>query len=412
MHWFKLPPKIYFKRGALDLALRILKGKKRAFIITDSFLFNSGAVDKVTKILKEIDIEYQIFFDINTNTTFSEIEQSMSMLRPFEPDIIIALGGGTSIDAAKIMWLLYEQPEIDIKKVLIKNADISRRISEIPALGNKARFVAIPTTSGTGSEVTPFSVITDDKNHSKYTIADYALTPNISIIDPNFADNMPKNLTAITGIDALVRAIEAYVSPMSTNFTNSSALEAAKLVFRYLERAYNDGANDPVAREKMHYASAIAGMSFANSFLGIAHSMALNLGAVFGIPYGAANSLLIRQVIKYNASLSEDTYNLDTDDKIYTAKIKYVQIADELGLKGETAEEKINNLISAIEGLMIAVGLPLSIKDIGIDKKSFNANLDMLVEFANADRCTAANKVGLTLDEIKKIYVDAYNGKV
>jgi acetaldehyde dehydrogenase/alcohol dehydrogenase len=290
--------------------------------------------------------------------------------------------------------------------------DIRKRVCQIPDLGKKATMVCIPTTSGTGSEVTPFAIITDDETHVKYAIADYALTPNIAIIDPNFVDGMPKGLTAASGIDALVHAIEAYVSCMATNFTNSNALEAAKLIFRYLERSYKDGANDPQAREKMHYAATIAGMSFANSFLGICHSMAHKLGAMYNVPHGVANALLIRQVIKFNATDAPKKQAIFPQYKFPNAKAKYGQIADELGLGGKNDDEKVERLITAIEGLMVAIDLPLSIKDFGIDKKKFMANLDELVELAFDDQCTGANPVYPLFEDIKKIYIDAYNGVV
>ncbi|MCQ2958248.1 MAG: bifunctional acetaldehyde-CoA/alcohol dehydrogenase, partial [Candidatus Gastranaerophilales bacterium] len=296
MLWFKVPPKVYFKRGAVDLALRELEGKKRAFIVTDRFLFNSGAVYNVTNVLEEIGIDYQIFFDVKPDPTLSTINEALNIVRPFEPDVIISLGGGSPMDAAKIIWLMYEHPETNFSDISMRFMDIRKRICSIPELGKKATMVAIPTTSGTGSEVTPFAIITDDKTHVKYAIADYALTPNMAIIDPNFVDGMPKGLTAASGIDALVHAVEAYVSVMATNFTNSNALEAIKLVFKYLPRSYKEGANDPIAREKMHYAATIAGMAFANSFLGICHSMAHKLGAAFNIPHGIANAVLFLQI--------------------------------------------------------------------------------------------------------------------
>ena len=412
MLWFKVPPKVYFKRGALDLALKVLKGKKRAFIVTDTYLFNSGAVDKITKVLHEIDVEYQIFFDVKPDPTLSTINQAMAQLRPFQPDLIIALGGGSPMDAAKIMWLMYEQPDINFEDLSMRFMDIRKRIYQIDDLGQKATMVCIPTTSGTGSEVTPFSIITDDETHVKYAIADYALTPNIAIIDPNFVDGMPKGLTAASGIDALVHAIEAYVSCMATNFTNSNALEAAKLIFRYLERSYKNGASDPLAREKMHYAATIAGMSFANSFLGLCHSMAHKLGAMYNVPHGVANALLIRQIIKYNSTDAPKKQAIFPQYKFPNAKAKYGQIADELGLGGKNDDEKVELLIKAVDELMDKIELPKSIKQFGIDKKKFMDNLDELVELAFDDQCTGANPVYPFFEDIKKIYIDAYNGTV
>ncbi len=406
MLWFKVPPKIYFKRGATDLALRVLKGKKRAFIVTDRFLFNSGAVYNITNVLDEMDIDYQIFFDVKPDPTLSTINDALAILRPYEPDLIIALGGGSPMDAAKIMWLMYEQPDTVFEDISMRFMDIRKRICQIPDLGKKATMVCIPTTSGTGSEVTPFAIITDDKTHVKYAIADYALTPNMAIIDPNFVDGMPKGLTAASGIDALVHAIEAYVSVMATNFTNSNALEATKQVFKYLARSYNEGANDPIAREKMHYAATIAGMAFANSFLGLCHSMAHKLGAAFSVPHGVANALLIRQVIKYNANDCPSKQATFPQYKFPNAKAKYGQIADELNLGGNNDDEKVQLLIDAIDRLMKEVNLPNSIKDFGVSEEDFYNKLDELVELAFDDQCTGANPAYPLMSEIKQIYID------
>lgn len=412
MLWFRIPPKVYFKRGATDLALRELEGKKRAFIVTDRFLFNSGAVDSIVSILDEIGIDHQIFFDVKPDPTLATIQQAMDIIRPYEPDVIISLGGGSPMDAAKIMWLMYEQPDTVFEDISMRFMDIRKRICRIPELGKKAMMVAIPTTSGTGSEVTPFAIITDEETHVKYAIADYALTPNVAIIDPNFVDGMPKGLTAASGVDALVHSIEAYVSALATNFTNSNALEATKLVFRYLERSYNEGASDPVAREKMHYAATIAGMAFANSFLGICHSMAHKLGAMYNVPHGVANALLIRQVIKYNANDCPTKQCIFPQYRFPNAKAKYAQIADELGLGGKTDDEKVSLLIAEIDKLMKAVNLPNSIKDFGVTEKDFMANLDELVDLAFDDQCTGANPVYPLMKDMKQIYIDAFQGIV
>ncbi|MBQ3640384.1 bifunctional acetaldehyde-CoA/alcohol dehydrogenase [bacterium] len=411
MLWFKVPSKVYFKRGAIDLALKELQGKKRAFIVTDSFLFNSGAVSKITDVLEEIDIEYQIFFDVKPDPTLSTIKQAMAVLKPFEPDVIIALGGGSPMDAAKIMWLMYEQPDTVFEDISMRFMDIRKRICRIPDLGKKAMMVAIPTTSGTGSEVTPFAIITDDATGVKYAIADYALTPNMAIVDPNFVDGMPKGLTSASGIDALVHAIEAYVSCMATNFTNSNALEATKLVFRYLERSYVNGANDPMAREKMHYAATIAGMAFANSFLGLCHSMAHKLGAMFHVPHGVANALLIRQIIRYNATDKPKKQAVFPQYKFPNAKAKYGQIVDELGLGGKNDDEKVELLIKAVDDLMKKIQLPNSIADFGVTKEEFDAKLDEMVELAFDDQCTGANPAYPLMEDIKQLYLDAYEGK-
>ena len=416
MLWFKAPAKIYFKRGATDLALRELQGKKRAFIVTDRFLYNSGAVNKITNVLDEIGIEHQVFFDVKPDPTLSTINQAMSILKPFEPDVIISLGGGSPMDAAKIMWLMYEQPDTVFEDISMRFMDIRKRICQLPELGQKATMVAIPTTSGTGSEVTPFAIITDDETHVKYAIADYALTPNMAIIDPDFVDGMPKGLTSASGIDALVHAIEAYVSCMATNFTNSNALEATKLVFKYLERSYNEGVNDPIAREKMHYAATIAGMAFANSFLGLCHSMAHKLGAMYHVPHGVANALLIRQVIKYNSSDAPHKQAIFPQYKYPCAKMKYGQIADELNLGGKNDDEKVKLLIKAIDKLMKDIDLPNSIEEFisknGFTKEYWNEHLDELVELAFDDQCTGANPAYPLMSDIKKIYIDAFNGVV
>ncbi len=412
MLWFRVPPKVYFKRGAVDLALRELAGKKRAFIVTDRFLFNSGAVDAITNVLDEIGIDHEIFFDVKPDPTLSTISQAMEIIRPYEPDVIIALGGGSPMDAAKIMWLMYEQPDTNFADISMRFMDIRKRICSIPELGKKATMVAIPTTSGTGSEVTPFAIITDDESGVKYAIADYALTPNMAIIDPNFVDGMPKGLTAASGIDALVHATEAYVSNMATNFTNSNALEAVKLIFRYLPSSYTEGSNNPKAREKMHYAATIAGMAFANSFLGLCHSMAHKLGAMFHVPHGVANALLFRQIIKYNAVDCPHKQAIFPQYKFPNAKSKYGQIADELGLGGKDDDEKVALYIKAVEDLMKTLNLPFSIKEFGVSEQDFNAKLDEMVELAFDDQCTGANPAYPLMKDIKAIYQDAYEGIV
>ncbi len=412
MLWFKVPQKVYFKRGATDLALRELQGRKKAFIVTDRFLFNSGAAEKITKVLDEIGIDHEIFFDVKPDPTLSTIEEAYTIMKPFEPDVIIALGGGSPMDAAKILWLRYEQPDTVFEDIAMRFMDIRKRICQLPELGKKALMVAIPTTSGTGSEVTPFSIITDDKSGVKYAIADYALTPSMAIVDPNFVDGMPKGLTSASGIDALVHAIEAYVSCMATNFTNSNALEAVKLVFKYLSRSYHDGANDPIAREKMHYAATIAAMAFANSFLGLCHSMAHKLGAMFHIPHGVANALLIRQVIKYNATDCPKKQATFPQYKYPCAVERYAQIADELKLGGTTNEEKTQLLLDAIDKLMADIELPRSIKDFGVSEEDFYAKLDEMVELAFDDQCTGANPVYPIMEDMKQLYIDAFNGVV
>ncbi len=412
MLWFKVPQKVYFKRGATDLALRELEGRKKAFIVTDRYLFNSGAADNIIKVLDEIGIDHEVFFDVKPDPTLTTINEAYAIMKPFEPDVIIALGGGSPMDAAKILWLRYEQPDTDFSDISMRFMDIRKRICQLPELGKKALMVAIPTTSGTGSEVTPFAIITDDTCGVKYAIADYALTPSMAIVDPNFVDGMPKGLTSASGIDALVHAIEAYVSCMATNFTNSNALEACKLVFKYLKRSYTEGANDPIAREKMHYAATIAGMAFANSFLGLCHSMAHKLGAMFHVPHGVANALLIRQIIKYNATDCPKKQATFPQYKYPCAIERYAQIADELKLGGSTNEEKTQLLINAVDKLMKDIDLPNSIKDFGVSEEDFYAKLDEMVELAFDDQCTGANPVYPIMEDMKQLYIDAFNGVV
>ena len=412
MLWFKVPQKVYFKRGATDLALRELEGRKKAFIVTDRFLFNSGACEQITKVLDEIGIDHEVFFEVKPDPTLSTIEEAYAIMKRFEPDVIIALGGGSPMDAAKILWLKYEQPDTIFEDIAMRFMDIRKRICQLTELGKNALMVAIPTTSGTGSEVTPFSIITDDKSGVKYAIADYALTPNMAIVDPNFVDGMPKGLTSASGIDALVHAIEAYVSCMATNFTNSNALEAIKLVFKYLPRSYKEGANDPIAREKMHYAATIAAMAFANSFLGLCHSMAHKLGAMFHIPHGVANALLIRQVMKYNATDCPKKQATFPQYKFPCAVERYAQIADELKLGGSSNEEKMQLLLNAVDSLMKEIELPNSIKDFGVSEEDFYAKLDEMVELAFDDQCTGANPVYPIMEDMKQLYIDAFNGNV
>jgi len=413
MLWFRVPPKIYFKRGSTDLALREFEGKKRAFIITDRFLFDSGAVRTVTDTLEEIGTDFQIFFDVKPDPTLSTTEQALAMVRTYQPDLIIALGGGSPMDVAKIIWLMYEQPDTDFEDISMRFMDIRKKICRIPELGAKAKLVCIPTTSGTGSEVTPFSIITDDKTHVKYALADYALTPSMAIIDANFVDNMPKGLTAAGGIDALVHSLEAYVSCMATNYTNSLALEAIKQIFRYLPRAYKDGAKDPLAREKMHNAATIAGMAFANAFLGLCHSMAHKLGAMYNIPHGIANALLICQVIRFNATDKPKKQAAFPQYKSPEAKARYAQIAHVLylGSEKDSEDKRVNLLLKAIVKLKNALEIPKSIQAYGVDKKTFMKNLDQLVRLAYDDQCTGANPVYPLMSDIRQIYLDAFEGK-
>lgn len=413
MLWFKVPPKIYFKRGATDLALREFEGKKRAFIVTDRFLFDSGAVKVVTDVFEKINVDYQIFFDVKPDPTLATIDEALKLVNKYEPDLIVALGGGSPMDAAKVIWLMYEQPATDFEDVAMRFMDIRKRICELGELGKKAQLVCIPTTSGTGSEVTPFAVITDEKTGGKYPLADYALTPSMAVVDANFVDKMPKSLTAAGGIDALVHAIEAYVSVMATNYTNSLALEAIKQIFRYLPRAYQNGADDPKAREKMHNAATIAGMAFANAFLGVCHSMAHKLGAMYHIPHGIANGLLICQVIRFNANDKPARQAAFPQYEMPESKKRYAQIAHVLYLGDEktTEDERVELLIDAVAKLKKEIEIPDSIQSYGIDEKTFMAHLDELTRMAFDDQCTGANPVYPLLSEIKQMYIDAYYGK-
>lgn len=412
MLWFKVPPKIYFKRGCTESALKELKGKKRAFIVTDRYLYNSGAVRKITKILDESEIQYEVFFDIKPEPTQENINKALEVIRPFEADVIIALGGGSPLDAAKIIWLMYEQPDINFEEISLRFMDIRKRICTIKELGQKAIMVAIPTTSGTGSETTPFSIITEDSSHIKYAIADYALTPTVAIIDPDFADNMPKGLTVTSGIDTLVHTIEAYVSVMATDFTDSYAVEAIKLVYSYLERAYNNGVNDKIAREKMHYAASIAGLAFANSFLGICHSMAHKLGAMYNVPHGISNALLIRQIIKFNANDCPLKQGLFPQYKYPNAKEKYAKLADELKLGGVNTDEKVELLIQSVTKLMKSLKIPNSISNFGVRENIFFKNLDKLSKLAFDDQCTGTNPVYPLISDIKELYTKSFYGKI
>lgn len=410
MLWYRVPEKIYLKRGSLDVALREYANKKRALIITDGPLFKLGVTDNVTKVLDDIGVKYTIFSDVKPDPTISTVRDIVKTANVFEPDVIIALGGGSPIDAGKIAWLLYENPEVKFEDIAMVFMDIRKRICDAGELGKKAQFVAIPTTSGTGSETTPFAVITDDATHIKYPITDYALTPDMAILDANLVMSMPKGLCAASGIDSLTHALEAYASICSTEFSNSNAEKAIKLIFKYLPASYKEGAENPVAREQMHYAASLAGMAFANAFLGICHSLAHKLGAAFNIPHGIANALLICQVVKYNSNEKPTKQGLFPQYKYPHARERYAFIADMLGLGGKNDNEKVANLIKAINGLKKDLDIPLSIKDYGVAEKDFMAKLDDIVEQAFNDQCTGANPVYPLMKELKQIYLDAYNG--
>lgn len=411
MLWFQVPSKIYFKQNAIAEGLKDLQGKKRAFIVTDKYLHDAGYVEKVTKVLEKLGIQCECFSDVKPDPDLTTIYRGLDILNGFKPDAIIAIGGGSPIDAAKIMWLLYENPMVKFTDIAMRFMDIRKRICKFPEMGNKAYFVAIPTTSGTGSEVTPFAVVTDDKTGAKYPIADYALTPNMAIIDLDFVKNMPKKLTAYSGIDALVHAIEAYVSVMATDYTNGMALEAIRIIFKYLPASYVEGAANLKAREKMAYASTMAGMAFANAFLGVCHSMAHKLGSMYHVPHGLANAMLLNEVIRFNAVDAPTKQAAFPQYKYPNAVERYARIADYLGLGGKTAPEKVEKLVAAIEDLKKKCEIPATLKEAGIDEKEFLANLDELSEQAFDDQCTGGNPRYPLVREISDMYKKAYYGK-
>lgn len=411
MLWYKVPSNIYFKAGSTEYALRELADKKRAFIITDKPLFDLGMTNKVTKVLDDIKIQYQIFSEVNPDPDLDTINRAMKIINNFKPDVIIALGGGSPMDAAKIIWLMYEQPELKFEDLAMRFMDIRKRIFEFPKLGKKATMVAIPTTSGTGSEVTPFSIITDNETGTKYAIADYALTPDMAIIDTNLVLSMPKNLTSASGIDIMTHALESYVSVMSSDFTHGHSLEAAKLVFQYLPRSYKNGGEDFEAREKVHHAATLAGMAFANAFLGVCHSMAHKLGNKFNIPHGWANAMLISQVVRYNATDVPVKQATFPQYKFPNVKAKYASISDYMGFGGKTDDEKVDNLIKALEKLKKEINAPATIKDFGISKEDFEQALkDGLAAQAFDDQATGANPRYPLIEEIEQLYRYAYDG--
>ncbi|MBC2459567.1 bifunctional acetaldehyde-CoA/alcohol dehydrogenase [Clostridium beijerinckii] len=412
MLWFRVPDKIYFKFGCLPIALEELNAmkKKRAFIVTDRVLFDLGYTHKITDILSENHIEYKIFSDVEPDPTLKAANLGADAMRDFNPDVIIAIGGGSPMDAAKIMWVMYEHPDVRFEDLAMRFMDIRKRVYEFPPMGEKAILVAIPTSAGTGSEVTPFAVITDQQTGVKYPLADYALTPNMAIIDAELMMSMPKGLTAASGIDALVHAIEAYVSVLASEYTNGLALEAIRLTFKYLPHAYNGGTTNIKAREKMAHASSVAGMAFANAFLGICHSMAHKLGAFHHVPHGIANALLIDEVIRFNATDAPRKQAAFPQYKYPNAGWRYARIADYLNLGGNTEEEKVELLIKAIDDLKAKVGIPKSIKEFGVSEEKFYASMDEMVEQAFDDQCTGANPRYPLMSEIKEMYIKSYNG--
>jgi acetaldehyde dehydrogenase/alcohol dehydrogenase len=412
MLWFRVPEKVYFKFGCLPIALKELKdmGKKKAFIVTDKVLYDLGYVDPVVKVLEENGIDSKVFFDVQPDPTLATAKKGAAEMASFQPDTIIALGGGSPMDAAKIMWVMYEHPEVHFQDLAMRFMDIRKRVYKFPHLGDKAMMIAIPTSAGTGSEVTPFAVITDEKTGAKYPLADYELTPDMAIVDAELMMNMPKGLTSASGIDALTHALEAYVSVLASEYTNGLALEAIRLIFKYLPDAYNNGTVDVKAREKMAHASTIAGMAFANAFLGVCHSMAHKLGAEHHVPHGVANALLINEVIKFNAVENPRKQAAFAQYKYPNAKWRYAKVADYLNLGGSNDDEKVELLIKAIDELKAKVGIPKSIKEFGVSEEKFYATLDELSENAFDDQCTGANPRYPLISEIKGLYINAFNG--
>ncbi len=413
MLWFRAPEKVYIKKGCLPVALDELKnvmGKKKAFIVTDSFLYNNGYTKPITDKLDEMGITHSTFFDVAPDPTLACAKEGTAQMQAFQPDCIIALGGGSAMDAAKIMWVMYEHPEVDFMDMAMRFMDIRKRVYTFPKMGEKAYFIAIPTSAGTGSEVTPFAVITDEKTGVKYPLADYELMPNMAIIDADFHMSAPKGLTAASGIDAVTHALEAYAAMLATDYTDSLAIRSLKMIFEYLPRAYDNGQNDIVAREKMANAATMAGMAFANAFLGVCHSMAHKLGAFHHLPHGVANALMIEQVLRFNAC--ETPVKMGTFpqyDHPHTLA-RYAEVADALGIKGKNDEEKLENLIKAINELKEKVGIKKTIKDYGIDEKVFLDRLDEMTEQAFDDQCTGANPRYPLMSEIKQMYLNAYYG--
>ena len=411
MLWFRMPEKVYFKYGSLGVALPELKEmkKKKAFIVTDRVLAELGYVDKITKVLDENGIDFRVFSEVAPDPTLAIARKGAEAMRSYNPDVIIALGGGSPMDAAKIMWVLYEHPEANFHDLAMTFMDISKRIYPFPKMGQKAMMVSIPTSAGTGSEVTPFAVITDEKTGVKYPLADFELMPNMAIVDAELMMNMPKGLTASSGIDALVHALEAYVSVMASEFTNGLALEAIRLVFKYLPQAYSEGTTNVKAREKMAHASTIAGMAFANAFLGICHSMAHKLGAEHHIAHGVANGILIDHVIRFNAVDNPRKQASFPQYKYPNAKWRYAKIAEHLNLGGKNDDEKVENLIKAIQNLKKQINLPSTIAECGVTKEAFYSTLDSMTEDAFDDQCTGANPRYPLMSELKEMYINAYS---
>lgn len=414
MLWFRAPEKVYFKKGCLPVALNELKtvlGKKKAFIVTDQFLYKNGYTKCITDKLDELGIVYTVFYDVAPDPTLACAKEGAKAMKLFEPDCIIAVGGGSAMDAGKIMWVMYEHPEVDFMDMAMRFMDIRKRIYTFPKMGEKAYFIAIPTSSGTGSEVTPFAVITDEESGIKYPLADYELLPKMAIVDADMMMNQPKGLTSASGIDALTHALEAYASIMATDYTDGLALKAMKNIFEYLPAAYENGPHDAKAREQMATASTMAGMAFANAFLGVCHSMAHKLGAYHHLPHGIANALLITDVMRFNAAEVPAKMGTFSQYQYPHCKERYVECADFLHIKGKNDDEKFENLIAAIEELKEKVGIKKTIKDYGVDEKEFLRTLDEMTEMAFDDQCTGANPRYPLMKEIKAMYLKAYYGK-
>ncbi len=414
MLWFRAPQKVYIKKGCLPVALDELTtvmNKKKAFIVTDSFLYKNGFTKCITSKLDELGVSHATFYNVEPDPTLACAIEGARQMRAFEPDTIIALGGGSAMDAAKIMWVLYEHPEADFMDMAMRFMDIRKRTYTFPKMGEKAYFIAIPTSAGTGSEVTPFAVITDEKSGVKYPLADYELMPNMAIIDTDLHMSAPKGLTAASGIDAVTHALEAYASMLATDYTDGLALQALKVIFEYLPAAYENGQTDVVAREKMANAATMAGMAFANAFLGVCHSMAHKLGAFHHLPHGIANALMIDEVIKFNSSEAPSKMGTFSQYDHPKTKRRYAEIAECLNLGGKNDDDKVKNLIKAIDDLKKKIGIKKTVKDYGIDEQDYLARLDDMTEQAFDDQCTGANPRYPLMSEIKQMYLNAYYGK-
>ena len=413
MLWFRTPEKIYLKRGSLPVALDELKqvlGKKRAFIVTDNFLYRNGYTQGVVDKLNEMGIAHMTYFDVEPDPTLACARDGAKQMSAFQPDCIIALGGGSAMDAAKIMWVLYEHPEVDFADMAMRFIDIRKRIYTFPKMGEKAYFIAVPTTAGTGSEVTPFAVITDESTGIKYPLADYELMPDMAIIDTNLMMHAPPELTGVSGMDAVTHALEAYASMLATDYTDSLAIGALKILFRYLPRAYEQGADDPIAREKVANAATMAGMAFANAFLGVCHSMAHKLGAFYHLSHGLANALMIGEVLRFNAAEVPPRMGTFPQYAYPNTLARYAEIADALGLGGSSDQEKLENLIAAVYELRSKVGIRPTIREYGVDETEFLERLDDMTVQAFDDQCTGANPRYPLLSEIRQMYLNSYYG--